>query len=139
MGVMVAVVVGLLIGVAGAFVQSQRTFVGSLTVPWGVPLTLATLVLTMRAAVAITRRRIEAAVIGACWVLVSLVLSAKSPSGDLVISAASWSVVYLFGGVVLVGLAASLPPPRPRRPHQPPEDGGGSSTGIPAGTSAEDQ
>ncbi len=110
MGVVVAIGLGAFLGIVGAFVQADRGFVGTFTIPWGTALVLATLLLTMRAMVALTSRRLEAAVLGAVWVLVSLVMSAKTPSGDVAISAASWSVVYLFGGVILVGLAASLPP-----------------------------
>lgn len=109
-GLFVAVGLGAFLGIAGAFVQAERGFVGTVTIPWGTALVLATLLLTMRAMVALTSRRVEAAVLGAVWVLVSLVMSAKTPHGDIAISAASWSVAYLFGGVVLVGLAASLPP-----------------------------
>ena len=122
--------VGTFLGIAGAFVQAQRLFAGSVTLPWGTALTLATLVVTMRAAVAITSRRLEAAVIVAAWVISSLVFSAKTPSGDLVISAASWSVVYLFGGVVLVGLAASLPPRNPRQARHPSSAPGSGSADV---------
>ena len=136
LGIVIAVLlsaaVGTFLGVAGAFVQAQRSFAGPVTVPWGTALTLMTLVFTMRAVVAITSRRLEAAVIGAAWVIASLVFSAKTSSGDLVISSASWSVVYLFGGVVLVGLAASLPPrhPRPvRHPQHPQHPSGAAGAG----------
>ena len=127
--VLLSAAVGTFLGVAGAFVQAQRSFAGSVTVPWGTALTLVTLVFTMRAVVAITSRRLEAAVIGAAWVIASLVFSAKTSSGDLVISSASWSVVYLFGGVVLVGLAASLPGRHPRHPQHPQHPSGAAGAG----------
>jgi hypothetical protein len=116
LGSLGAVVVGVVIGLTGAFVQSQRLIVeapwGPLTLPWGVPVVWIALIAAIRGgAWAVGSRWGAWAVLGG-WLATTVLLSAESPSGDLAVSGGGRQLVYLIGGVILASAAASLPLPR---------------------------
>jgi hypothetical protein len=115
LGVGLFLVLGLAIGLTGAFVQAGRTVVdtpwGVLVVPWGVPLVWVALIAAVRGGVwgVGTRWAGWAVLLG--WILTTVALSTESPSGDLALSGGTRQMVYLLGGVILASAAASLPLP----------------------------
>ncbi len=122
-----AVVVGGVIGLTGAFLQTQRGTVdlpwGLWTIPWGVPLVWLALVAAVRGGAWAVGSRWGAWAVFTGWLAATVLLSAESPSGDLAVSGGGRQLVYLIGGVILASAAASLPLPRrrPVRPESPPE------------------
>lgn len=94
-------VVAVLVGVAGAFVHR-----------WAVPLGLALALSAVVGLVLICRSwassRIGIGVAGLSWLAAVLVLAAPHPEGDVVIAGDTPGLVYLFGGVLCVGVAIGL-------------------------------
>ena len=111
---------GLVIGVAGAFVQAQRVLVeapwGPVSIPWGVPVVWLALLVAIRGGTWAIGTRWGGWAVLAGWLAVTVLLSAESPSGDVALSGGTRQLVYLLGGVVLASAAASLP--LPRRPRE---------------------
>ncbi|MDO8732298.1 MAG: DUF6113 family protein [Actinomycetota bacterium] len=105
--------VGLLIGLIGAFVQADRFIVsapwGLLVVPWGTVLVILVLVIVIRGATWYIESRWGGAVLFAGWIAATIVMSAESTSGDLALSGGGRQWVYLLGGVILGGAAAVFP------------------------------
>lgn len=100
---------GVVLALFGGFLQAWTVTVFGWSAPLGLVLTLATLVVTIRALVHTfqTRRAGVAFFVG--WVVVSVLLALPTPSGDIVIAANTLALVYLFGGVVVGSMAANLP------------------------------
>jgi len=122
LGVLGGVAVGAVIGVTGAFVQSQRTLLeapwGSWSVPWGVPVVWIALVAAVRGGAWAVRSRWGAWAVMAGWLGMTVLLSADSPSGDVALSGGGRQLVYLIGGVILASAAATLPVPRSTDPSR---------------------
>lgn len=121
LGIGLLLLLGAVIGVAGAFVQAQRLLVespwGMVSIPWGVPVVWIALLAAIRGGTwAVETRWGGWAVLGG-WLVVTVLLSADSPSGDVALSGGTRQVVYLLGGVVLASAAASLPLPVGHRRH----------------------
>lgn len=108
--------VGLLVGVVGAFIQAQRLILdtpwGPTTVPWGVPLMWLALVVLVRGGAWAIGSRWGAWAVAVGWLLATVAMSAESPSGDLALSGGGRQMTYLLGGVILASAAASMPLPR---------------------------
>ena len=117
LGTLGALVVGVVIGLTGAFVQSQRVLLeapwGSVTFPWGVPVVWISLVVAVRGGAWAVGSRWGAWAVLVGWLAATVLLSAESPSGDVAVSGGGRQLVYLIGGVILASAAASLPLPRP--------------------------
>lgn len=107
---------GLVIGLAGAFVQAHRAVVevpwGVMVVPWGVPLVWVALLAGIRGGAWLVRTRWGAWSVMLGWLAATIALAAESPSGDLALSGGGRQMTYLLGGVILASAAASLPIPR---------------------------
>ena len=107
---------GLVIGVAGAFIQAQRlvldTAWGVVSIPWGVPLVWIGLVIVIRGGVWALGSRWGGWAVAAGWLAATIALSAESPSGDVALSGGGRQFVYLLGGVILASAAASISLPR---------------------------
>jgi hypothetical protein len=114
-GVAAGLLVGAAIGLLGAFVQAQRLLVGSVGLPWGVALVWVALLLAVRAGAWAVGTRWAAWAVTVGWLVVSVLLSAESPSGDVAISGGGRQLTYLIGGVILASAAATMPLPRSRR------------------------
>jgi hypothetical protein len=119
LGAVLFLLLGLLVGLTGAFVQAARTVLdtpwGVLVLPWGVPIVWAALLVAVRAGVWGVGTRWGGWAVLAGWLVATVALSAESPSGDLALSGGTRQMVYLLGGVVLASAAASMPLPS-RRP-----------------------
>jgi hypothetical protein len=115
----VGLILGLLIGLLGAFVQAMRYVWdspwGYVVIPWGTLLVLLVLVLTVRGSawLAMTRWSGWAAFLG--WLAMTIVLSSESPGGSVALSGGGRQLFYLIGGVVLATATATIPVPLRRR------------------------
>lgn len=108
---------GLLIGVAGAFLQGSRLLIGGVTLPWGLVLALVALLVLVRAGVEVSGSRWGGWLVLGTWIAVTVAFAAELPTGDLVISAGGRQMAYLLGGVIVGAAAATVPPfDRLRRP-----------------------
>lgn len=101
---------GIVIGIAGAFLQGARTMAGDVAVPWGLVLALVALLVLVRAGVEVTRSRWGGWIVLGTWIVVTVAFAAELPSGDLVISAGGRQMAYLLGGVIAGAAAATVPP-----------------------------
>jgi hypothetical protein len=117
-GLPLALLLGLLIGVTGAFVQAQRTLIdtpwGVVPIPWGVLVVWVALLAAIRGATWAIGTRWGGWAVLLGWLTATIALSADSPSGDVALSGGGRQLTYLLGGVVLASAAASLPVPRSR-------------------------
>ena len=106
------VVLGAVIGLAGAFVQADRAILqapwGLLVVPWGVPLVWVSLLSAIRAGAWLVGTRWGAWSVLLGWLALTVAMSTESPSGDLALSGGARQLTYLFGGVILGSAAATL-------------------------------
>lgn len=106
------VLVGVAIGVAGAFVQAQRLVLdtpwGPSPLPWGVPVVWIALVAAIRGGVWGLGTRWGGWAVAAGWLAATVAASAESPSGDVALSGGGRQLAYLLGGVILASAAASL-------------------------------
>jgi hypothetical protein len=110
--------VGLAIGIAGAFLQGSRFLVGGVTLPWGLVVALVALLVLVRAGIEITRSRWGGWIVLLAWIAATVAFAAELPSGDLVISAGGRQMAHLLGGVIIGAAAATVPPiDRLRRPE----------------------
>jgi hypothetical protein len=110
--------VGLAIGIAGAFLQGARFLVGGVTLPWGLVVALVALLVLVRAGIEITHSRWGGWIVLLAWIAATVAFAAELPSGDLVISAGGRQMAYLLGGVIIGAAAATVPPiDRLRRPE----------------------
>lgn len=106
-------VVGLLVGLIGAFVQAHRLIIsvpwGLLVVPWGMVLVIAVLVIVIRGATWLVESRWGGSLLLAGWIAATVVMAGESPSGDVALSGGGRQWVYLLGGVILGAAAATFP------------------------------
>lgn len=111
---------GVVLGVAGAFVQAQRGIVelpwGLTPIPWGVPVVWIALVSGVRGGAWLVRSRWGASAVAVGWLTATVLLSTKTASGDVALSGGGRQFAYLIVGVILGSAAASLPLPRGARP-----------------------
>lgn len=115
-GALGLLLVGAVVGLAGGFVQAHRILVdspwGVVAVPWGVPLVWLALVAAVRGGVWALRTRWGGWAVAAGWLVVTVGLSAESPSGDVALSGGGRQLAYLLGGVILASAAATIALPR---------------------------
>lgn len=114
-----ALVLGLLAGALGSFLQAASLDLGPLTLPYGI---VAAFVLSGVAFLAAEqgtggRSGRVAAVLG--WLLGVVPLAIPRPEGDLVVTAGTRGLVWLFGGTVLAGLSLAAPARLPGRRAAP--------------------
>lgn len=128
-------VVGLVLGVAGAFLQAERWILdgpwGPVVVPWGVGIVWVVLVLAVRGGAWAIWSRWGGWSVALGWLVGTVAMSAESPSGDLALSGGGRQMTYLLGGVILASAAATLPVPQrsPRRADPSGEGGSGGPEG----------
>jgi len=109
-----ATVAGMLIGVAGGFVQAHRSvwiFDGRyVVVPWGVLIVVAVLVVAIRGAAIVVRMRSASWLVLGGWLAVTLFLATETPWGDIAVSSGLRQWGYLLSGAILGSAIATFPP-----------------------------
>jgi hypothetical protein len=104
-GVVVACVGALALAIVGAFLTPFR--IGGILVPIALPLVVGGLAGLQWFAHAITRNLGLSLLPGLIWLVLSLVLSAPTSEGDIVLYQQNWvAVVYLLVGSVTIGVVA---------------------------------
>ena len=105
------VLLGLVIGTLGAFVQAARWVIphsgGAWVIPWGVVVVWITLLAAIRAGTWLLRTRWGSWAVLLGWLAATIVFAAESPSGDLAMSEGGRQMTYLIGGVILGSAAAT--------------------------------
>lgn len=115
-GAAALVLLGAVIGISGAFVQAHRAILDVpldvswrvIPIPWGMVLVWIALVAAIRAGVWFVGSRWGGWAVVTGWLLLTVVMSAESPSGDLALSGGTRQMTYLLGGVILGSAAATL-------------------------------
>jgi hypothetical protein len=109
-----ATIAGLVIGLAGGFVQAHRfiwTFDGRyLVLPWGVVIVVVVLLVTIRGAAKLVHRRSAGWFVLAGWLVMTFFLATETPAGDIAVSSGVRQWGYVLGGAVLGSAIATLPP-----------------------------
>jgi hypothetical protein len=114
MSLLAAAVGGLVIGLAGGFVQAHRLiwiFDGRyLVVPWGAVIVVVVLLVAIRGAAKVMQRRSAAWFVLVGWLIMTFFLATETTSGDLAVSSGVRQWGYLLSGAVLGSAIATLPP-----------------------------
>lgn len=108
--------------IAGAFVHPATAQMGGMDIPYGVVIALAGLAAVMVIAHAAVASRAGKALVAMGWLAPVFVLSQARSAGDLVVAADLRGLVFLYGGVLLVGIFVGLPVAR--RPQKTGANGG---------------
>ena len=103
---------GIVLGLFGAVVMASRITVRGVTVPWGLVLSLVTVLACVRGAAWLVGSRRGAALVGLGWVLPTLAFATTNPGGDILLPDLTRTYVYLIGSAVLVVASVALPLPR---------------------------
>lgn len=110
---LLALLVGVLIGMTGAFVQAHRSvwlFDGRyVVIPWGAVIVVVVLLLAIRAAATLTGLRAAAWLLLGGWVAMTVFLASETAGGDIAVSSGARQIGYLFGGVILGAMVATFP------------------------------
>ena len=117
LSVVLLAVGGVLLGAATVVVQAYRSEVAGRSLQWGLVVSLLAVGAAVRGACWWARRRSAGAVVGAGWVLATVVLARTGPGGDVLLPDGPGSFGYLLGGVALVIACLLVPlPPNPAGP-----------------------
>jgi len=103
------------VAACGVLVPRQELALGDARLPWGLMLALAGVValVTLLHLQAVSRWWVVAGAIG--WAVPVLVASMPTDSGDLLMTQEIVSLVFVFGGVVPLGIGVGLSPRGQRR------------------------
>lgn len=108
-----ATIAGMIVGLAGGFVQAHRTvltFDGRyLVVPWGAVIVVVVLVVVIRGAARSTHLRSGGWLVLGGWLAMTFFLATESTSGDLAVSSGVRQWGYLLTGAVVGSAVATLP------------------------------
>lgn len=117
-----AVLVGALVGLAGAFVQAQRFVIGgadaTVVLPWGAVLAVLVLAVAVRGGVWAVRARWGGWLLFLGWLAATLALATETSSGDIAVSSGGRQIGYLLAGVVIGTAVATFPLPRGTRQQE---------------------
>jgi hypothetical protein len=116
--------VAVVVAVTGAFIHAAMARPAGVPMPYGLVLALLGLAAVLWLAHSGSDSRLSLIVVAAGWLLPVVALTQSRPAGDLVIPGDARGLTFLFGGVVLVGLALGIPV-RAR-----PDDDGGDSGSL---------
>ena len=109
MRIVASLLIGLVMGLVGGFVQTWVLPVAGFTIPSGMILVLATAVPVARAVAWWQGSRWGALAFLVGWVAATFALGITTPSGDLVLDDSPWQLAYLIGSTALLASAASFP------------------------------
>lgn len=108
------VVIGLVIGLTGGFVQAHRIIwildERYVVVPWGAVIVIVVLLVGIRGAAKFLHRRSAGWLVFLGWLAATLFLATETVAGDLAISSGLRQWVYLLAGAILGSAVATLPP-----------------------------
>ncbi|HEV8024504.1 MAG TPA: hypothetical protein VGP37_06440 [Candidatus Nanopelagicales bacterium] len=111
---LLALVIGVVIGVTGAFIQAHRFVLTAdgryLVIPWGAVVVVVVLLLVIRTAATVTGLRAAAWLLLAGWLATTIFLASETSSGDIALSSGPRQWGYLFVGVVFGSALATFPP-----------------------------
>ncbi len=117
---MLLLLVGVVIGMVGAFVQAQRWTLelpwGVTVVPWGPPLVWVALGAAIRGGAWLVLSRWGAWAVVVGWLGATVLVSSRAASGDIAFSEGGQAMAYLVVGTLLAAVAASVPVPRRNLP-----------------------
>lgn len=117
LAVLVAGLVGLGVGVLGAFVQSMSAHVLGVRLPYGLLPALAGLGAVLVLTGVVLRQRLPVLAPALGWAVAVFSLAVPRPEGDLVVAGSVSGYLYLLGGALLIGVCLTFPyggPPSPR-------------------------
>lgn len=104
-----------IVGVCGVLVHRHEVAVGPVRLPWGLLLALAGVVALVVVLHLQAASRWGLAVAGLGWAAPVLLMSMSTSSGDLLMTQEAASLVFVFGGVVPIGIGVGLSPRGRRR------------------------
>lgn len=99
--VVVLALVGLVTGIAAAFVHSMAR-------PMGLALAIGAVVALMHVCRQVLRSRIGMAVVAVLWLTPVLVLSGSRPGGDVVVQGDIQGLMLIFGGAATLGIGLGM-------------------------------
>ena len=109
-----ATVAGMVIGLAGGFVQAHRSVLlldgRYLVFPWGVLIVVVVLLVAIRAAAKLLHMRSAGWLVLGGWLAVTFFLATETPAGDIAVSSGVRQWGYLLSGAIVGSALATLPP-----------------------------
>jgi hypothetical protein len=114
-----APVLGLALGMTGAFIHASRTVVFGVSVPWGLALSMACVVACIRATVILSGRRTAGVLLWAGWLVVTVMAAVSTAAGDLPIQMTWRSLTYLVGTAMIGSATMVFPAPAASAAREP--------------------
>ena len=110
---LLALTLGVIVGVTGGFVQAHRSVWlfngGYFVVPWGAVIVVVVLLVLIRSAVRVTGMRAAGWLLLAGWLVSTFFLATETASGDIAVSSGPRQWGYLFVGVIFGSALATFP------------------------------
>lgn len=103
------IIIGVLLGLVGAFLQAKTWTIGPITIPIWALVLITALAVFCRAMTTTYGSRKSAIVLYASWLIVTILLASPMPGGDIIIGAGAAQWFYVFGGVIVGAMIVSLP------------------------------
>lgn len=114
LSLLAAAFAGLVIGLAGGFVQAHRLiwiFDGRyLVVPWGAVIVVVVLLIAIRGAAKFIQLRSAGWFVLVGWLAMTFFLATETGTGDLAVSSGLRQWGYLLSGAILGSAVSTLPP-----------------------------
>jgi len=107
------VALGTVLGLSCAFVQADRSQVGSHTIAYGVFISWTLIVISQLWLSRRWQSRLPSIGIALGWVAMTVIMGSKIISSEIIIVDAWWSKLYLFGGALILGCVCALPTLKP--------------------------
>jgi len=107
------VALGTVLGLSCAFVQADRSQVGSHTIAYGVFISWTLIVISQLWLSRRWQSRLPSIGIALGWVAMTIIMGSKIISSEIIIVDAWWSKLYLFGGALILGCVCALPTLKP--------------------------
>lgn len=107
-------VVGIFVGLVGAFLQAALWNTPWLRIPWGVVVSVLVLIILIRGASWWAEARWAGWLVFAGWFLSTVAMAVESPSGDVALGEGARPLIYLIVAAIIGAFAATLPPRRIR-------------------------